>query len=191
MSTTEVVLDPETILVTGSDQLLEGLDKLKLGSINLAEHIKDTKITFPIELPEGVNNVTGVTEATVSVSFMSLVAKVLNVTSLESVNIPDNMVAEIITKALDVTLRGTRDQVSKLKEENVTIRVNFKDGKLGHGTYKATIVVDSEFTGVGAVGNYYVVAKLIDAEAAAQAEAEAAVKADAEELKASKAKADT
>lgn len=159
-STTEVVLDPQTIQVTGSDQLLEGLDKLKIGSINLAELIKNTEITFPIELPEGVNNVTGVTEATVSVTFEGLVTKTLNITTVEGVNTPDGMVSEILTKALDITLRGSKEQIARLTEENVTIRVNFKNAPMGPDSFKATIVVDSEFTSVGAVGNYYVVAKL-------------------------------
>ena len=172
-NTTEVVLDPETIQVTGSDQLLEGLDKLKLGSINLADLIEDTEITFPIELPEGVNNVTGVTEATVTVKFKSLVTKTLNITSVEGVNAPDGMEAEILTKALEVTLRGPKEQIGRLTEENVTIRVNFKGAPLGSGTYKAVIAVDGEFNGVGAVGSYYVIAKLSDAEAAAAAAAKA------------------
>lgn len=159
-ATTEIVLDPQTIQVTGSDQLLEDLDKLKLGSINLADLAKDTELFFPIVLPEGVNNVTGVTEATVNVSFKSLETKTLNVTSVEGINIPAGMEAEILTKALDVTLRGSKELITKITEENVTIRVDFKGATLGTATYKATIVTDSEFVSVGAVGSCYVVAKL-------------------------------
>jgi len=178
LSTTEVVLDPETIQVTGSDQLLESLDQLKLGSINLAELLKNTEITFPIELPEGVNNVTGVTEATVSISFKSLATKTLNITSVEGINIPIGMEGEILTKALNVTLRGSKEDIEELTEENVNVRVNFKDALPGTNTYKATIVVDAEFTSVGAVGSYSVVAKLLDPEEAAAAAAEKAKAAD-------------
>jgi len=157
---TDVVLDMETIQVTGSELLLEGLDELKLGTINLAELMEDTVLEFPIVLPDDVNNVTGVTEATVKVDFKNLETKTFMVSVVEGIRVPDGMKAEIMTKVVPVVLRGPLEQIRKLTEEDVVVRVDFSGAGLGATTYDATIYVDPEFAGVGAVGTYSVSAKL-------------------------------
>ena len=157
---TEVVLDPLTIEVTGSEQLLEDLDKLKIGTVNLAELKQDTTLEFPIVLPEGVNNVTGVVDATVTVDFKNLVTKTFTISTVEGVQVPKGLKAEIITKAVEVTLRGTSEQIRKLTEENVVIRVDFSNAQQGMATYEAEIYLPPEFSGVGAVGNYSVYARV-------------------------------
>lgn len=157
---TEVVQDVFVIEVSGSEQLLEDLDELKLGTINLSQEKKNVVKTFPIELPEGVNNVTGVTEVKVDVDFKNLSTKTLTVSTIEGINIPKGMKVDIKTKALEVTLRGPAEQIQKLTEENVVIRVNFTSAELGMATYQATIYVDGQITGVGAIGNYSVYASM-------------------------------
>jgi len=59
-----------------------------------------------------------------------------------------------------VVLRGPLEQIRKLTEEDVVVRVDFSGAGLGATTYDATIYVDPEFAGVGAVGTYSVSAKL-------------------------------
>ena len=54
----KITLDPEVILVSGSDQLLENFDTLELGTINLSEIEEDGIVTFPIKLPEDKITVT-------------------------------------------------------------------------------------------------------------------------------------
>ena len=157
---TEIVQDILVIEVSGSEQLLEGLDELKLGTINLSQEKEDVLKKFPIVLPEGVNNVTGVTEANVSVTFKDLETKTFTISTIEGINIPKDMKVDIKTKALEVTLRGPAEQIQNLTEENVIIRVNFIGAELGMATYQATIFVDGQVTGVGAIGNYSVYASV-------------------------------
>ena len=156
------VIEQDTLFieVTGSEQLLEGLDELKIGTIDLSQEKADTVKKFSIVLPEEVNNITGVTEVTVSVDFKSLVTKTLTISSIEGINIPKGMKVDIKTKALEVTLRGPADQIRKLTEEDVTIRVNFAGAELGMSTYPASIYVGGQNTSVGALGNYSVYASV-------------------------------
>jgi len=157
---TVITQDTLVIEVTGSEQLLEDLDELKIGTIDLSQERIDTVKEFPIVLPEGVNNVTGVTEVSVDVDFKGLVTKTLTVSVVEGINIPKGMKVDIKTKALEVTLRGPAEQIQKLTEENVNIRVNFADAELGMATYQATVYADGQFFGVGAIGNYSVYANV-------------------------------
>ena len=58
-----VSLDYSTIRLSGGEAVLEALgDEILLGTINMAELDKSQDLTFPITLPEGVTNETGITE---------------------------------------------------------------------------------------------------------------------------------
>ena len=157
---TMILQDIQVIDVTGSEPLLEGLDQLKVGTIDLSQEKEDTVKKFPVVLPDGVNNVTGVTEISVNVEFKDLETKTITTSKIEGVNIPKGMKAEIKVKALEVTLRGPSEQLENLTEEHVTVRINFSNAQLGTESYPASIYVDSQITGVGAVGTYPVLANI-------------------------------
>lgn len=157
--TAKVVVDPLTIQVSGSENMLNDLgQQLKLGTINLAEIEQDSVITFPIELPEGVNNVTGVTEASVSISFEALATVQLTINNFQSDNVAGGLVVEFLTKFLDVKLRGPKEVVENLTKNDVYIRVDFSGAEPGSGIYEAEIRLRSGFEDVGAVGTYSVYA---------------------------------
>lgn len=152
--TSVITIDPPTILISGSDALLEGLDSLELGTVNLGELAADTEMTFPIKLPEGVANETGVTEATVNVSFPELATKTLTVKNITAINVPQGFKAELITKALEIVVRGPKEKIEALTEENITVTVDFTGAQSGTVKLKAEInCTDPE---LGAVGSYTV-----------------------------------
>ncbi len=156
--TSQITIEPQTIRVSGSDVLLGGLESLELGMINLGEMAADEVLTFPIKLPEGVTNETGVLEATVDVKFPKLVTKTLVIKDFKAVNVPDGMKADVITKQLEIQIRGPKSVVDKLTEKDVTVSVDFSNEQAGTASLKAEITINAE--GVGAVGSYVVTASL-------------------------------
>jgi len=152
--TTTIKLDPATIKISGSENLLEDLDTLVIGSVNVSELTSSTLRTFPIHLPEGVKNLTGVTEVKVTIRFPDLAVKTLSVSAIEAINVPEGMTADIATKICEVTVRGTKRQISLITEANLRILVDLSVPQDGEGLYKAQIVVDDAFNTVGIVGSY-------------------------------------
>lgn len=155
-----VMIQPKTIQVTGSEALLENLSKLELGTVNLAEITTSTTLTFPIVLPEGVHNETGITEATVEVDFGNLSSKTLSITDLKAINLPQGMEVEFITQALEVTVRGPKELVEQIQASDLTATVDFTGAEQGTATIKAKISTSEKFAQVGAVGTYSVSATL-------------------------------
>ena len=151
---TVVTIDPPTILISGSDVLLEGLDSLELDTLDLAEIAEDTQLTYTVKLPEGVTNETGVNEVTVSVAFQGLATKSLKIANISAVNVPAGLNVELITKNLEILFRGPQEKIEALTEENVTVTVDFTATEEGTVKVKATIsCTDPE---LGAVGTYTV-----------------------------------
>lgn len=158
--TAGITINPKTIRVCGNDTVLASLDVLNLGTINLADISNAVTIPFTINLPEGVTNLTGVTEATVDIKFPGLITKELTIERIKPINVPDGMKAEIITETLTVTVRGPADQVNRITAVELSATVDFKDMPAGTSTIKATIVIDEDYPDLGAVGTYSVSATL-------------------------------
>lgn len=152
--TSLIAIDPPTIRVSGSDTLLEGLNSLELDTINLADISEDSSFTYVIKLPEGVNNETGVNEATVSVSFPDLATRMLTVKNIKAVNVPAGFSVDVITKALEIQIRGPKAKIDGLNEENITVTVDFAAAE--EGTVKLKVTVNCGDPEIGAVGSYTV-----------------------------------
>ncbi len=159
--TSDIMINPQTIRVSGSDSLLTGLESLEIGSINLAEMPTDQTLTFPIKLPEGINNETGVMEATVDVRFPELGTKSLVVTDIQAINVPAGLEVDLITQILEIQIRGPKAVVEKVEATDIQVRVDFANEQKGTATVKAEITISAE--GVGAVGVYNITATLREA----------------------------
>ena len=144
--------------VSGSDNLLEGLETLEVGTIDLGMMEADEELTFPIKLPEGVTNETGVSEVKVTVKLPELETRTITVKNFETINIPEGLEAELITQALEIKLRGPKDVVESMTESDVVVIVDFANAQ--SGTIKVKAEVSSGIIEVGAVGNYTVSATL-------------------------------
>ena len=158
---TTVKLSADTIRVSGSEAALENLgDTLSIGTINLADITRSTVLTFGLSLPEGVTNLTGITEVTADISFHGLSTKEMTVEQIQSVNIPEGLTVELITEKLAVTLRGPTELISKVTPEDVTAVVDFTGAEVGTSTFKTSLALSSGFESLGTLKTESVSAKI-------------------------------
>lgn len=153
---TEIKIDPAVIRVSGGEAVLEQLgDEYLLGQLNLGmlDQSRDD-LQYTITLPEGVTNETGITEATVSVTFNGLSTREFVIDEINVLNVPEGMEADLITEKLTVVLRGPTGDIAKLSEENITVTVDFADAVVGTNYYKAVIDCGEGFQSIGAMGTY-------------------------------------
>lgn len=147
----------ETIRVCGSSAMLAELESIDLGIINLAEISSSTQLTFPIELPDGVTNLTGVTEVTVDITLTGLTTQEFTVENIQAINVPEGMRYEVLTQVLKVTMRGPTAQINALTDEDIIAVVDFSEREVGSFTAKADIsVINENCEDVGAMGTYSV-----------------------------------
>ncbi len=156
--TSSIEISPRTIQVSGSDALLEDLDEIVVGTIKLGELLKDETMTFPIQIPDGVTNETGVSEATVEIKFPDLAIRTFTVTDIRAINVPAGLKVDMITQALEVQIRGPKVLMKNMTEADIIITVDFENEPVGTATKKATITMSGDFLEAGAVGVYQVLA---------------------------------
>ena len=161
----DVALSVDTIRVSGSEAVLEKLgDNLVIATINLGDYPRNTDLVCSINLPEGVTNLTGVTEAKISLAFKGLATKTMVLDEFHSVNIPEGMTAEITTQELKVDIRGPVQLIQRVTAEDVRATVDFAGAEAGSFSVKVLITFSEEFAALGVVGPCTVVATVSPAE---------------------------
>lgn len=150
---TKITIDPETVTLAGDSGLLAGMNKIILATIDLTDFSSTFSETYTIPIDNELKNTTGISEANVTVEIVGLDTKQFKVTNISYANVTDGFEAEIITKSLDVTLRGPADVLEQIKNENIRAVADLTDMNESTGTYmpKVKIYIDG-FTDVGAIG---------------------------------------
>ena len=159
---TTVTMDEQTIKVSGSDKLLDGLDSIVLGSVDLEEILEDTTLEFAVTVPEGVENLSNVTEVFVTVEFSGLAVRTMSISKILVTGLPAGMSYEIGTKKLEVTLRGPADIIAALDPEYISVLVDLSGGTLGEDLYEAKVIVDDSYQNVGVIGSHKVLVTLTE-----------------------------
>ena len=154
-STSQIVMDRNTIQVAGNEADLEGLTEIVLGTVDLSDILESTVLTYPVVLPADVTNLTGATEINVSVDFPDLEIRQFKVYNIRAKNLPEGLSAAWITNSLIVKLRGATEVLDKLTAESIYIVVDLTNAEVGNQVYDATIFVNTDGV-VGAVGTYEV-----------------------------------
>jgi len=158
----QIIRDPLTIQVAGSEKLLKDLNELVVGTINLGEYLDGEKLEFEINLPDGVTNLSGYDKVTVSLGFPNLSTKKLEVTNFKAVNVPAGMIANISKTKMEVIVRGPQALINLITPEDITLSVDFMGAESGISKYNVDVLFDARFDGVGALYTYDVVATLTE-----------------------------
>ncbi len=151
---TKVTIEPKSITLAGDSDILEGINKIVVDTIDLTDFAQTHTESYTITLDNDVRNLTGITEAKVTVEIIGLEVKDFRIKNISAIN-GDGITAEILSASLDVKLRGTAEQLEGIKAENLRAVADLSDFKemTGLCTIPVKIYVDG-VTGVGAVGDY-------------------------------------
>lgn len=149
---TKVTIEPDTVSLAGDSKLLAGINKINLASIDLTDFTTSFSDTYVIPIDNELRNVTGATEAKVTVEIVGLETKNVKVTNISCINVTEGYVAEILTRSLNVTLRGSPESIAALKDENIRAVADLADMNSSVGTYmpRVRIYVDG-YTDVGSI----------------------------------------
>ncbi len=153
--TCKLVIDPMELTVSGSAAALDALENLQIATINLAEITAETELTFDIDLPEGVRNVSNLHTAKVSISFPQLATREFTITEFTPLNLAEGMTWECLTKQLTITVRGVKSEIQRLSEKDIQVRVDLADVE-NTSAVEPVIEFAKSFETVGVVGTYSV-----------------------------------
>ena len=151
--TTKLVIEPAEISISGSEAALNALPELNLGTIELDQITQDTTREFEINLPEGVQNVSNLSTAKVTISFPKLATREFTITEFTPLNLPAGMAWEPLTKQLTITVRGLKSEVQRLNAADILVQVDLA-GVENTAAVEPTIRFPENLPSLGEVGSY-------------------------------------
>lgn len=157
----KVSIEPGTIVVSGASADLEPLREISLGNIDLAKVMGSGILTFPISLTPELSNVSGVAEATVSISIEGLTTATLEVDNIELIHKPEGYRAEAVTQTRQIQIRGTAEAVETVSSSQLRIVADLKNAVAATGTQTIPVKVYLDGrSNVGVVGDYNIVVSI-------------------------------
>ena len=155
-----VTTELKNIVVSGNDALLEALDQIVVGRIDLSELMESTSMEFPITMPAGVQNETGVTKVKAEVELLQVLEiREFTLDRISLVNRPGNRYVEKVTKELTVKIRGTAEALDNRKVEDIVVIVDCSDvAEIVNTTTRLNVVIQMpDGTSAGVMGKYTVI----------------------------------
>ena len=150
-------IEPASIVVSGEASLLNDVDRLVLDSFDLSQMGGNEVYHYVIQLPEGCTNLSGVTRATLTISFIDLVQDTRTATEFQAENVPEGKSVTILTDELTVRIQGTAADVAAVHDRDITVRADLQEVSAASGTYTVPAeILISTGGDVGVVGTYQV-----------------------------------
>ena len=149
-----VTLSPAYITISGPGAIVDAMDSLSIGTLDLASMTEMTETkTYDITLPDNVTNVSGQNQVTARIVLNGLSAKTLEVENFSVSHKPDGLNVTIVTTTLEITIRGPSDEIEAISAKDLTVQGDLSDFSQA-GTYKIPVTVTSkDFPGVGMIGS--------------------------------------
>ena len=160
---TKVTLEPASVTVAGDSAILAGLNQITVATIDLTDFSSTFTEKYPITIDNELSNLSGSSEVTVTVEIVGLETEKFTIpaANLACTNVTSGFTSDILTRELEVVLRGTPEDLASVRAENLRAVADLTDYNESAGTYivDVKIYVDGA-NNVGAVGDYQISVEL-------------------------------
>ena len=151
-----IEIEPQTITVSGAEADLENLTEISLGSVDLANVLNTSTLSMSVTLDLRLENVSGITTATVTVTITGLSTRSVDVDNITAGTVPQGYNVTFATQVKSVLLRGEEEALAAVDASQVRIVADLSSiSSVGTYPVPATVYVDAD--GVGVVGEYSIV----------------------------------
>ena len=146
------------VTLAGDPEILSDVNQITLGTIDLTDFAVTSSYTFPVTIPNGTENLTGVTTVTVTVEVVGQSIKRLSAKNISYKQATEGYTVTIVTQSLDILLRGPEASLEEVTADNIRIVADLSSigNAVGTFTAPATVYVDG-FPDLDPIGEYKVV----------------------------------
>ena len=158
-------ISPSSITVSGEASKLRNVDTIVLGEFDLMDLVGNDSAThsYAIIIPDGCQNLSGVTRATLEVKFKDMAITNVATSLFQYTNLPSNKMVTVLTEEVPVRIFGTSEDVTDVAGENITLIVDLGDYSGAAGVYTVPAMVDITASGdIGVSGTYELQIKITE-----------------------------
>lgn len=150
-------IEPKTVTLSGDADKVAAIEEIVLDTVALEQLGAQESISYPIELPDGVSNLSGVNTATLEISCRDIETVTLEAANFSFENFTAESEVSIVTSTLPVTLRGSAEAVAAVTAEDICVIADLSDITDASGSYTVPARIDTAGHDLGTVGAYEVI----------------------------------
>ena len=158
LSNVNVHINPSKITVSGDAEKLRNLDTIVLSDFDLLTLNSATIYNYVIPIPEGCENLSGVTQATLQLSFKDMTSVEVTTNRIRYDNLmTEGKYVELLTLEMSVQIFGTSSDVEKITGDDIMVVADLTDynNAVGSYTVPAKVLIDTNGD-IGVTGTYHV-----------------------------------
>lgn len=150
-------IEPSTITVAGEEAAIKDLPELSLGSVDLSKVIGTSTLTFPVTLDPSLENVSGVSTVTVTVTVNGLATRTFDVDNIVVSTDSKEYKVSSTTQVRTIQVRGKKEDLAAIDASQIQIVADMSE-ITSVGTYPVPVKVLLNASGdVGVIGEYGIV----------------------------------
>lgn len=153
----KISIEPKSVVIAGDADILAGTNTIYLENIDLADIDESFTETYPIVIPNNTEMLSGQKEATVTIEVKGLAKKTVSITNFSFKNETPGYVPEVMSKSLEVVLRGPQDVLDNISDVNVRAVADLAEFGSATGIVSAPVKIYIDgTTEAGALGEYQI-----------------------------------
>ena len=153
-------ISPATVTLSGDSTVLDGVNKIVLGNIDLSDADNNQVYSYQIIIPNGAKNVSGEAEATVTIKVKNKETSVIRATNITFINVPDGFTATNMTQLVQTKVRASTGDIRQITSSSLRVVADMADyTQAGTYTVPVTIYIDG-YPDAGVIGDYTIVVSL-------------------------------
>ena len=149
-------LSYSSITLSGDASLMASIDEISLGTLALEDLRGQETFSYEIPVPNGANNLSGITSVALTISATDTETKEIETTSFSYENFSGDAPVSVLTSSLTVTLRGTAEDIAAVTGNDVQVIANLSGIEADSGSYTVPARISVAGYDLGAVGAYEV-----------------------------------
>ena len=129
-------IKPESVVVSGDASVLNDMDSIVLDSFDLLSvTTESTSHSYAILVPDGCENLSGVTRATLEIGYPDKTVADVTTHNIRVENASASRNVELLTQELSVRIFGTAAEMEGITGEDVAVVADLSDYAVASGTY--------------------------------------------------------
>lgn len=138
---TRITVKPSVLKLAGDSAILAEINSIQLDTVDLNTFGSKYSATYTIPVPNGVRNLSGVTEAEVSIELLGLNTKIFNISDFTWIGLNDDVEVIVESEQIPVLLRGPSSVLSRVASFDIRAEVDLTDLMSGLGSHFVTVKI--------------------------------------------------
>lgn len=153
---TKISIEPAEITLAGDSSILSSMNNIPIATVDLTDFASTYSGTFPVNFDNSLTNISGITEADVKIEVVGLSTRNFTVRNLQCRGVTEGYVADVVSRAITVRLRGPEDALDSLNSDDILAYADLSDFDITTGAHIIPVKIQVDGSNnVGAIGNEY------------------------------------